>query len=291
MDQRFAGKEQERKERLLWGSILPVAAAVLTAVLFALILKGIFFPKDRQEKQPEQEISGSLTLPEPPANPYTVSDFSRDGQFVRCAGAQTWVGIDVSSHQKEIDWEQVAREGVQYAIIRVGYRGYDKGGLYMDSTWETNAQGALAAGIPIGVYFYSQAISVDEAVDEAEFVLDALKGYSITYPVVFDWECIGPEARTFNVTSSTVTACTAAFCEKMKDAGYTPAFYFNQSMAGNTFHLRELQDYDFWLAQYSDAMTFQYDVQMWQYTETAQINGVTVPVDLNLSFRNYEAAR
>lgn len=228
------------------------------------------------------------TLPPPPENPYTEADFYTDDGFVHCSAIPAKTGIDVSSHQEEIDWAAVAASGVDYAMIRVGYRGYDQGGLHMDAYAEANLQGALDAGLPVGVYFYSQAISVEEAREEAAMVLEFIRDWNITYPVVFDWEWVGADARTAGVSSRTVTDCTLAFCQMVQEAGYKPAFYFNLDLAQNTFRLRELQDFDFWLAQYQDAMTFAYDVDMWQYSCTGRVAGITGDVDLNLCFKSYE---
>lgn len=227
------------------------------------------------------------TLPTPPANPYVQTDFYINDGFVQCSATEAKTGIDVSSHQEEIDWQAVASSGVEYAMIRVGYRGYDQGGLHIDPYAEANLQGALDAGLSVGVYFYSQAISVEEAREEAEMLLNFIRGWDITYPVVFDWEWVGADARTAEVSSRTVTDCTLEFCRMVEEAGYTPAFYFNQDLAQNTFHLRELQKYDFWLAQYQEAMTFAYDVDMWQYSCTGQVPGITGDVDLNLCFKSY----
>ncbi len=228
------------------------------------------------------------TEPPPPANPYSEADFYEEDGFIRCSAAQTWVGIDVSSHQEEIDWQAVKNAGVDYAMIRVAWRGYTEGGLNVDAYAEENLRGATEAGLPVGVYVYSQAVSVEEAREEAAFVLELIAGWEITYPVVFDWEWVGGDARTAETDGETVTACTQAFCQMVEAAGYTPAFYFNQDLASTTFDLSLLQTYDFWLAQYSDAMTFPYDVAMWQYTCTGQVDGVSGDVDINLCFRNYE---
>ena len=175
-------------------------------------------------------------------------------------------------------------------MIRVGYRGYEQGGIYEDTYARANLQGALDAGLDVGVYFFSQAVTVEEAIEEANVVLDLIKDYKITYPVVFDWEWVTGDARSGDITSRTLTDCTKAFCDTIAAAGYTPMFYFNLSMAQTMFRLRELTDYEFWLAQYSDAMTFAYDVQMWQYTCEGTVPGITTAVDLNLSFLDYASA-
>lgn len=228
-------------------------------------------------------------LPEPPENPYRSSDFVEVDGFIICTSAQAFTGVDVSEYQKEIDWAQVAEAGVRFAMIRVGYRGYAEGGIYEDERARENIQGALDAGLDVGVYFFSQAVTVEEAQEEAQFVLDFIQAYDITYPVVYDWEWVTEDARSDSVTSRELTDCTMAFCDAVAAAGYTPMFYFNLSMSQTMFRLRELQDYEFWLAQYSDAMTFRYDVQMWQYTCEGTVPGISTNVDLNLSFVDYAA--
>lgn len=269
-----------RNLKILILSVLGLATVCI--IVWLLVLNNQFITEPKETEQTEQ------TLPAPPANPYEEGDFYVEDGFVSCSAVDARTGVDVSAHQGEIDWQAVKEAGVDFAMIRVGYRGYDLGGTYVDEYFEANMEGALAAGLEVGVYFYSQAISVEEALEEAELVLEAIEGYDLTYPVVFDWECIGEVARTWNLSARTVTECTIAFCDAVEKAGYIPAFYFNQSMSHSTFRLRELQQYDFWLAQYSDAMTFRYDVDMWQYTNEGTVPGIDVAVDLNLSFRDYE---
>lgn len=269
-------KNEWSSKTLLLGFLGLAAAGVL---ILALLLSS--------EKKPGREPSTEATLPAPPANPYSEADFYTENGFVRCSAAAAKTGIDVSSHQEEIDWGAVADAGVDYAMIRVGYRGYDQGGVHVDDYAEANLRGALDAGLQVGVYFYSQAVSVEEAREEAKLVLDFIKDWDITYPVVFDWEWVSGDARTAETSSRVVTDCTLAFCQMIEEAGYTPAFYFNQDLAQNTFRLRELVQYDFWLAQYDSAMTFAYDVAMWQYTCTGSVPGVTGDVDINLCFKQY----
>lgn len=268
--------------QILKGLVCLVGAGL---VLFAVMYFALPFGAHPDEP------STQPTLPPPPANPYDAEDFYREGEYIFCNHAPLLVGVDVSDHQNEIDWQAVADAGVNYAMIRVGYRGYTEGGIFLDTRWQENVEGALDAGLQVGVYFYSQAVSVEEAQEEAQFVLDAIKDYAITYPVAFDWECVGEDARTFGASSQLVTDCTAAFCKAVEKAGYVPSFYFNQSMSQDTFQLRKLKDYDFWLAQYDEAMTFPYEVQMWQYSCTGHVPGIPADVDLNLSFRDYGAGK
>lgn len=171
-------------------------------------------------------------------------------------------------------------------MIRVGYRGYSQGTLQMDERFQENMDGALAAGLDVGVYFFSQATSVLEAEEEADFVLSAVRGYPIKYPVVFDWEFIdGAEARTNGMDGDTVTQCAAAFCDLISVAGYTPMVYFNQELGYLFYQLDQLDASQFWLAEYDTKPDFFYDFEMWQYTHTGVVPGIQGNVDLNLAFQ------
>lgn len=171
-------------------------------------------------------------------------------------------------------------------MIRVGYRGYSQGALQMDERFRENMDGALAAGLDVGVYFFSQATSVLEAEEEADFVLSAVRGYPIKYPVAFDWEFIdGAEARTDGMDGDTVTQCATAFCDLISVAGYTPMVYFNQELGYLFYQLDQLDASQFWLAEYDTKPDFFYDFEMWQYTHTGVVPGIQGNVDLNLAFR------
>lgn len=218
-------------------------------------------------------------------NEYDLTCFSKEDGFIVYSGEETARrGIDVSSHQGTIDWAAVAADGVEYAIIRVGYRGYTQGDTALDELFYENVGGALENGIEVGVYFFSQAITEEEAVEEAEIVLRAIEGLKITYPVVFDWEDIQGEARTDGMDPVTLTNCALAFCETIEAAGYPACIYFNQAFGYQQYNLLALDDYIFWLAQLDDVPNFYYDFQMWQYTHEGEVNGIEGPVDLNLSF-------
>lgn len=199
-------------------------------------------------------------------------------------------GIDISAHQSGIDWEQVKNAGIDFVIIRVGYRTYGGGEITLDPNFGENIEGAAAAGLNVGVYFFSQAINADEAIEEADAVLDAVSGYNITYPVVFDWELIYDDhARTDGVTVEALADCCVAFCERVKSAGYTPMIYQNKGTSMNKLDLPRLKDYDFWLAEYGTEPTYYYDFKMWQYSCTGTVPGIAGDVDMNLSFVDYAA--
>lgn len=215
---------------------------------------------------------------------------SRNGYtFYKQNGEITSIpGIDVSTHQGDIDWNAVKEAGIEFAIIRVGYRTYGGGEINLDESFAENLREADEAGIKTGVYFFSQAVSVEEAIEEADAVIDAISPYNITYPVVFDWEIIYDDnARTDNVPVEVLTDACIAFCERVKSAGYTPMIYQNKRTSLFKLDLPRLQDYDFWLAEYNDGPTYFYDFDMWQYSCTGRIPGITGDVDLNISFRDY----
>ncbi len=197
-------------------------------------------------------------------------------------------GIDVSAHQEEIDWQTVKAAGVDFAMIRAGYRGYSGGTIVKDDYFERNIAGAQAAGIDIGVYFYSQAITVEEAIEEAEATLTFLGDTKLTYPVVFDWEIVTTDsARTDNVSVKTLTDCSIAFCERIKQAGYIPMVYQNKRTSLLKLDLPELTDYDFWLAEYNEPATYYYNYQMWQFASDGTVPGVSGNVDVNVCFKDY----
>ena len=194
-------------------------------------------------------------------------------------------GIDVSEHQYDIDWNLTGRADIDYAYIRIGYRGYTEGGLFEDPYYKANIQGALNNGLDVGVYMFSQAISVEEAVAEAEFVLHLLDGYKITLPVIYDWEKIeGGGARTDDLDPMTLTDCAVAFCQTIEAAGYEPGVYFNRYLGYYGYDLTRLTDYKFWVAVPGDYPDFYYASDMWQYSFTATVPGIDTPTDMNLMF-------
>lgn len=220
-----------------------------------------------------------------PANPHSAEDFAQKGGFTVYTGPENWnTGVDVSSHQGEIDWEKAAADGIQFAIIRLGYRGYTEGEISLDDYFIRNIEGAQAAGMDVGVYFFSQALTQEEAIEEARFTLEWLKGYELDYPVFFDWEDIQADARTDGMDMLTLTGCADAFCKTIEDAGYRAGIYFNQRFGYQELNLLSLRKYQFWLAEYNPAPTFTYDFEIWQYSSEGSVDGIATQVDLNMSF-------
>ena len=181
----------------------------------------------------------------------------------------------------------MADAGFDFAMIRVGYRGYGtEGNMRGDTQFVNNVQGALDAGLDVGIYYFSQAITVEEARQEAAYVIEQIAPYRITYPVVFDWErqnYAGSRTQTIPDTDL-LCSMTNAFCADIEAAGYEAMIYFYQNLAYNNLDLSQLLDYPFWLAQYTNYPSFYYDFDMWQYTSSGKVPGISGNVDLNLRF-------
>lgn len=225
------------------------------------------------------------TQPAPPAeNVFTPTDFAYEGDYLSCITATSVLGIDVSTHQKEIDYQRVKAAGIEFVMIRLAWRGSVQGIIEEDEWAQKNYQNAKAAGLKVGGYFFSQAISAKEAREEATFALKVVKNWDIEMPIVFDWEFLQKGYRTDAVDARLLTDCTKAFCETVEKAGYDSMVYFNPSQSRKQMYLEELTDYGFWLAMYSDQMNYEYKVDMWQYSCTGKVPGIDGNVDLNLYF-------
>lgn len=220
---------------------------------------------------------------------YDMDKFIKDSdQVMQYYDNEKWIshkGIDVSKYQEEIDWEQVATDDVEYAFIRLGIRGYTKGEILEDENFEDNIKGALRNDIAVGVYFFTQAVSLEEAEEEAQYVLDALEPYRVDYPVVIDVEAVSnANARTKDLTKEERTQYCIAFCEKIREAGYTPMIYGNLKTFMLMLDLEQLEDYEKWVAFYDEPLYYPYAFKVWQYTDEGSVAGIEGKVDLNISF-------
>ena len=272
-----------------------ILVTVILAALVAALVIGLL-----SKKEPEDPHKGQVyiydgfdwiwmtPLEGVPANDLTEESFSSNDGRIEYTGTDYDVlrGVDVSEHQLDIDWKQVAASGVDYAYIRVGWRGYTEGGLFEDAYFERNIQGALDAGLHVGVYMFSQAVTVQEAIEEADFVLERIWKYNVTLPVVFDWEKIeAAEARSHGLTMELRTDCARAFCETVKSAGYVPCVYFNRNLGYYGYDLTRLTDYEFWFSlPESGFPNFYYACDMWKYSFTETVPGIAEPTDMNLWF-------
>lgn len=209
-------------------------------------------------------------------------------QYIENGTVVSHKGIDVSKYQGDIDWTAVASDGVEYAFVRLGLRGYGSGKLVLDEYFDQNMRGAGAAGIKTGVYFFTQAITVEEAVEEADYVLDNIKDYDVSYPIVFDVEMIvNDDGRANELSQKDRTDIAIAFCDKIKAAGYTPMIYGNVKCFTKLLDMTRLNDYEKWYAFYDDYMYMPYEVGIWQYTEKGTVAGINTGVDLNISYKEY----
>ena len=225
------------------------------------------------------------------ASGFAEEDFSvgEDG-VVTYTGTRFCVeqGVDVSYFQGEIDWAAVAASGVSFAYIQAGYRGYENGEIRADLRCEQNAVNARAAGLEIGLYFSSQAVTPEEAEEEARWLLDAASGLDVTLPLAYDWEAQtasdGGKVRTAGMLGTEMTACAAAFCETIRDAGKTPAVYANRWQGYYDYDLSRLGDAELWISAPGDWDDFHYAHSVWQYTYEGSVPGIPNPVDRDLRF-------
>jgi GH25 family lysozyme M1 (1,4-beta-N-acetylmuramidase) len=209
-------------------------------------------------------------------------NIASDGTLVTGSGT---MGIDVSKWNGTIDWNAVKNSGVSYVIIRCGYRGSSQGALIDDSTFATNIKGATAAGLKVGVYFFTQAVDEVEAVEEASMVLDRVSGYKISYPIFLDVEPSG--GRGDKISADTRTAVCKAFCATIQNAGYTAGIYANKTWLTSKLNASSLSSYKIWLAQYAASPTYTGRYDMWQYKSTGKVSGISGNVDMNISYLGY----
>lgn len=258
--------------------------AVLCGVIVLGALAALIFLNLPEPPPPPPETEP--TYPQPEEAELGPQDFQYDGQYLTCISAPSELGIDVSQYQGDVDWAAVKEAGVEFVIIRLGGRGYGaEGVLYTDDMAETYYQGAKEAGLKVGVYFFSQAITAEEAQEEAELTLQIIESWDLQMPVVYDWEVIEAEnSRTRNVDPRTITDCMKAFCRVIQKAGREAMIYFNPDLSLEKVYMDEISIYRFWLAHYTEWMTYPYKVDMWQYTNVGSVPGIEGNVDLNLYF-------
>lgn len=215
-----------------------------------------------------------------------VKNDKNEMEYIANGEKQSHKGIDVSKYQGDIDWEKVSADGVEYAFVRLGVRGYQSGKIVADEYFDQNMRGACDAGIRTGVYFFTQAVNTAEALEEANFVIESIKNYDVTCPVVFDVEHVAnSNARANELSQQERTDITIAFCNAIKDAGYIPMIYGNVKCFTKMLDMTRLNEYEKWYAFYDDYMYMPYDVSCWQYTEKGKVKGISGNVDMNISYK------
>lgn len=201
------------------------------------------------------------------------------------------VGIDVSYYQGKIDWKKVKKSGVDYAIIRLGYRGFQNGALVLDSYYRYNMENAKKAGVDVGVYFFTQALTKEEAIEEAKFCIKNVKKYKLDYPIIIDTEAINNKKARSHITElnkDELTNICKAFCNTVDKAGYTSSIYASKSWFLYKLDLEKLEGYNKWLAHYTKATDYVYDFDMWQYTSDGHVPGIKGRVDMNIGLEGID---
>ena len=296
-------KRRPLRPEIIMG-IIAVAAALLLAVT-VLLSKPYFHASEEDPEMllhqlhPQEDVlrpppdeylepTVSETEPENPTippdrNPYDQYDFQYDRHnYLKLQNLQSYAGVDVSAYQGKIDWKKVKASGIDFAIIRLGYRGYESGKLVEDDYAKANLKGAAEAGLKVGAYFFSQALDIRETDEEIKFILKILGDTRLDMPLVLDWEIPAATARTKNMDTVTLTDIQRHFCGQMRDKGYQPMIYFNWHQSEHLYVLNDLEEYPFWLALYQDRMTYPWKVEMWQYTDKGKVPGIQGNVDLNV---------
>ena len=290
----------KRRKKKSGGAVL--GAVLLAVLVIALLLGGSALMKkinaygDRVVSAGPEKKNEGLHIVEttsPVAENMSRIDpacFSEEDGFLRYddGTVKSRLGIDVSAYQGLIDWERVRADGIEFAVLRIGFRGYSEGKIQKDAYFEQNYENARAAGLDVGVYFFSQAISVDEAVEEADFVLSELNGRELQLPVFFDWESIEDEARSDIMNPIGLTGCAFSFCAAVEKGNYDAGVYFNQAVGYQSLNLQSLEDYTFWLAEYNETPSFLYRFELWQYSAEGRVDGINGNVDLDLRFSDPE---
>lgn len=280
-------------------AVLTVALLVCTVCAFGAyrVVKRLNSSTGITTEPPVTDISGRIIPNHTDIAKSVLSPefFVRDGKgrmTYSDPAVKTYTGIDVSVFQGDIDWDAVKNDGIDFVMLRVGYRGYgQKGIMGKDDKFDSNYEGAKKAGLKVGAYFFSQATNESEAREEAAFVLDAVRDRPLDYPIAYDWEFVdNGEARTNGMTSEDITVCAKAFCEAIKSAGKVPVIYFNCETGYFNYDLPQVKDYDFWLAEYYDTPSFYYNYKMWQYSKTGSVDGISGDVDMNISIVDFSGS-
>lgn len=249
---------------------------LILSIIIVFLLVGIIILINK-DKEPIILHGGDL---------YNENNFNKEEMFYSYEDENytSKIGIDVSEHNEIIDWKKVKESGVEFAFIRIGWRGYTEGNIYIDSNFYENYKNAKENDIKVGVYFFSQALNTKEAKEEADFVLETLSNLSLDLPIVYDFETIGKEeARTKNIDKETITDNALTFFNILENK-YDVMLYANNDLINNYYNMERLSDYKLWYAQYHKKPQSNYDFTIWQYSEDGIVDGINKKTDLNIMF-------
>ena len=262
---------------------VPVIPIIIAGVILAIVTVVVIFFVTRPKRTPIDLTSVENIKPDASkltkmGDYYTYNDPDKNVTSV--------LGIDVSSHQGDVDWKKVKAAGVDFVFIRLGLRGYESGAVVLDECYLDNIKEARKAGLNVGVYFFSQALNADEAAEEADFVIENLKGHDIDLQVVYDFEIVLQDtSRSNTLDPIDYNENARIFCEKIKTAGYTPMIYTNSYFAENYYDMKALASYDIWFANYDENPELSSGFAVWQYTEEGSIETAEMyPLDFDVMF-------
>ena len=307
-----------KKARLMLVLVMLATTMFVFGLVSGLLI--MRFAGNREDKKQEKVVSSEPTVSQPsviiktddkqtinvyiparervygkiPVNSYIQDNFTVEDGFRAYYDENgekiSHLGVDISYHQKSVDWDKLKEAGVEFVMLRCGYRGYTEGGLVKDEKFDEYARACNEAGIPLGVYFFTQAVTVDEAINEADFVIKLIEDYDISYPVALDTEYVSDSSARTNddsIDEELRTKMSIAFLERVREAGYYPMIYASENWIRRQLLFEELQEYDFWAPQYLEKNDFLYDHTIWQYTESGRIPGIEEEVDINISMVDY----
>lgn len=257
--------------------VVPLLSLIIVIVLVSVFEEGY---SSRLKNEEFSEIQGYLLeIREKDKDIYNPLNI----EFIE----ETVKGIDVSSWQGDIDWEKVKASGIDYVMIRCGFRNLTNDEIHVDKKFRYNISEANRLGIPVGVYFYSTAINEREALEEATFVLNLIKDYEVIYPVVYDFEMFN-ENRTEGISDRTINNNAVKFLDYIRAHGYNGMLYTNLSAINKHWDLKKFEGYGIWYAQYIDQATYEGKYEMWQYADNGVVDGIVGDVDLNESYISYK---
>lgn len=265
------------KSELLKSLIIVATIVIISSIIF-LIYKAYLF---------DNKYSGLEASKEIPLNDFNLEKLKNDKNGYMCYEDDRYKSrliIDVSSHNGDINWEKVKEAGIKGAMIRVGYRGYGDATIVEDDCFQKNIAGAKDAGLKVGVYFFSQATTPEEAIEEAEYVTKKIWGRGVTLPVAFDMEPFMGNERFINHDIKSKTEMADAFLKVISKFGYEPILYGNPTWLSNDVDISKLTEYPVWLAHYTFSTEWPYAFRMWQFTSQGRVSGINGDVDLNLIF-------